>query len=87
MAYTYLISKSGSTEQRLVEASSPSVAIAHVAGQDHIAQRVEGPLLDTLITAVGQPEKLGREPKQEIKKPNSGQDAADSQGGSTGGEA
>lgn len=42
MAYTYLITEKKGGAQQLVEASSPSVAIADVAGDAYTAERVDG---------------------------------------------
>ncbi len=60
MSYCYLVNKKGTQKQQLVEASSPSVAIAHVAGQDFTAQRVDGAVLAALKTTLGDPVKVGK---------------------------
>lgn len=48
MSFHYLITNQATKEKTLVEASSPAVAISHVAGEAFEAQRVEGSVLDML---------------------------------------
>lgn len=48
MAYAYLVKQKSTGKRQLLEASSPSIAIAEAAKDDFTAQRVEGEVLDML---------------------------------------
>lgn len=52
MAYTYLVTNSATGEQQLVEASSPSIAIADAAEKSFTAERVQGGALAILAKSM-----------------------------------
>lgn len=79
MAYAYLVTDKATKKKMLVEASSPSVAVAHVAADAYTTQRVEGAVLESLADVLGQPVKAS---KRNDEKPDSvpAQEPANNQG-------
>lgn len=78
MAYTYLVTQKEGGAQQLVEASSPSIAIADVAGDAYTAERVDGHVLALLsksmtVRKVGKaadPAPAGDPPAADADKPD-----------------
>lgn len=66
--YHYLVKDKKTGKKRLIEASSPAVAIAFVAGDNFTAQRCEGDTLDIVkdtIPIEKMPSKVKAEPAKD----------------------
>lgn len=59
MAYKYLVTAKQGGAQQLVEASSPSIAIADVAADAYTAERVSDSVATLLEKSVGKVRKVG----------------------------
>lgn len=48
----YLVTRKSDGTKKLIDASAPANAIAHCAKGDYQAQRVDGPVLETLMSTM-----------------------------------